>query len=85
MLILVAIRDHALDSFIAPQFVISRGQAMREFLDQVNNPESTIGKHSEDYDLFVLGSLDEVHGVLLPLDSPERLIAGGNAKREPKS
>lgn len=82
MLKVIAVRDHALDAFIAPQFAVATGQAMRTFMDEVNNPQSPIGAHPEDYDLYLIGEFDEIEGRLFPMDSPQRLVAGGTAKRE---
>jgi len=44
-------------------FLISTGQAIRSFTDEINNRESALNKHAEDYDLYLLGEWDSDTGV----------------------
>lgn len=61
-MIIVAVKDHALDAFNTPFFVPTEGVAVRSFKDEVNRPESPMGAHPEDYDLYKLGEYDERRG-----------------------
>lgn len=64
---IVAIRDRATDTFSQPQYVAAIGGAVRSFSDLVNNKETDVGKHPDDFDLYELGEFDddsgEFHGV----------------------
>lgn len=63
-LVAVAVKDLAVGAFMRPFFVQSRGVANRSFADEVNNAESPMNKHPEDYELYELGSFDEESGRL---------------------
>ncbi|AXH77062.1 MAG: nonstructural protein [Microviridae sp.] len=61
-LMIVALKDRAADLFGKPFYVRTTAEAVRSLTDEANNAESTINKHPEDYDLFLLGSYDEDTG-----------------------
>lgn len=72
--VVCSVRDRAADVFGVPMFLGSIGQAIRAFSDEVQNPESMLAKHPEDFDLYFLGyyidgaaefSLDEPMRVLI--------------------
>lgn len=56
------VKDRAIESFGRPFFVQSLAAAERSFGDEVNNPESVIALHPEDYDLYCIGEYDEWTG-----------------------
>ncbi|WNK12758.1 MAG: nonstructural protein [Microvirus sp.] len=60
-----AVRDRATDSFGTPFFVASKGQALRSFSDEVNRKvdDNMLNKHSEDYDLYELGTFNSETGL----------------------
>lgn len=72
----VSIYDRALDAFSRPVFVNSVGQAIRSFGDEVNNVQSEMSKHPDDYDLYHLGSFDDSSGKFVCLDEPKQLALG---------
>lgn len=55
-MIVVSCYDKATDAYMRPFFMMTRGQAIRAFTDEVNHPESDVGKHPEDYALFQVGT-----------------------------
>lgn len=55
LLKIYAIYDKAAETFGTPVFLKADGIAMRMIKDEVDNPESPIGKHPEDFQLFYLG------------------------------
>lgn len=59
---IVAVRDLAVETFARPFTVHHPRQAVRSFTDEVNNPESEIHKHTEDYELFSLGTFNDETG-----------------------
>lgn len=55
-MIIVAVRDSAIDAFMRPFFVPSVAAAVRSFGDEVNRSGSEMAAHPEDYELFELGN-----------------------------
>lgn len=80
ILIACAVRDSAVDAFMRPFHVPSTGMAVRSFRDEVNNPESPMHKHPEDFELFELGTFDEESGKMDNLSSPRSLARAKDFK-----
>jgi len=59
--------DLKLNVFMAPFFMLHIGQALRVWEDQVNNPDSIIGKHPADFRLVQVGEFDDATGELTPM------------------
>lgn len=72
MKIIYTIKDEAIESFGQPFFARADGEARRLFVDEVNNPESMIHKHPEDYSLWKIGKFDETTGQI-ETEIPERM------------
>lgn len=58
LLQIVTIYDRATEAYGRPVFVNHTGEALRSFMDEANNPQSEIGKHPNDYELFAVGVYD---------------------------
>ncbi|WNK14679.1 MAG: nonstructural protein [Microvirus sp.] len=71
LLVIVGVFDQALGAFARPAFVPSVGVALRGFSDEVNRPDSEMGKHPNDYSLFRLGTFDDDTGAFV--NDSERL------------
>ncbi|CAK0755299.1 hypothetical protein CCP3SC15_2050004 [Gammaproteobacteria bacterium] len=54
--------------FSPPFFMSTKGQAVRAFTDLVNDHQSTVFKHPEDYRLGQLGTFDDFTGMLSTTD-----------------
>lgn len=80
MKMIFAVRDRAIDAFNQPIFVRAQGEALRSFIDEVNNPQSPMNAHPEDYDLYLLGAYDEDTGELVP-EKPKQIMIGKDALR----
>ena len=80
-LAVVAIRDSAVDTFNRPLFVPALGYATRLFADEVNNRESPMNKHPEDYELFHLGDWDDQSGQFRSLETPVLMIRGKDVQK----
>lgn len=78
-MIMVAIKDRALDAYMRPFFAQTKNQAIRMFTDEVNNPESPMHKHPDDYDLWYLLTWNDDTGGVEEV-KPEQLAIGKNAK-----
>jgi len=63
-LIIIAVKDRAADLYGKPFYVRTRAEAIRSFTDEVNNKQSQINQHPEDYDLYEIGTFDEDSGEL---------------------
>jgi hypothetical protein len=76
----VAIKDRAADVFVQPFTVAHRNIAVRDFTDQVNNPESMLSKHPDDYDLWLLAEFDNNTGVFDAAGGAVVLVRGKDVK-----
>ena len=61
-----AVYDQKAEAYLRPFFTKTRGQAIRGFVDAVNDPNHEFNKHPDDYTLFYLGEFDETKGELSP-------------------
>lgn len=66
-----SIFDKATGVYSQPHFMLHKGQMIRAFSDEVNNPESQFFKHPGDFTLYLLGEYDDNSGALSPLAQPE--------------
>lgn len=72
MKILCTIKDTAVEAF-GPTFEVrATGEAMRMFKDEVNNEQSRINKHPQDFELYKVGMFDDQTGELTGM-TPERI------------
>ena len=78
--ILVAIRDSAVNAFMRPFAVPAVGAAVRSFMDEVNRPDSDMGKHPDDYELFELAAFDDTSGRVTMLPEPRQLARAKDIK-----
>lgn len=74
-LIVAAIFDRGVASFGRPFFVPHINAAMRAFTDEVNNSQSDLFKHPEDYDLYELGEFDDSSGKFVLVENPKFLVS----------
>nr|AVQ10159.1 nonstructural protein [Gokushovirinae environmental samples] len=74
-LYLIAVYDKRAQEYTPPQGYSTLGVAERGFTDAVNNPESHLNKHPEDYNMQLLGEYDSQTGVLTPgKEGPKHLM-----------
>lgn len=59
-----AVFDVKSDAYLTPFFFPTRGQAVRAFKDLANDPNTTIGRHPEDYKLVHLAEYDDSTGAV---------------------
>lgn len=78
---IVSVKDRALDAFGRPFYLPTIASAERSFTDEVNNKESTIYAHPEDYDLFLLGEFVEETGQFECLALPQLICRAQDVKR----
>jgi len=58
-----------------PFYMHSDASAVRSFRDQVENPESYIGKHPEDFTLMSVGTWEDSEGELVGAE-PKKVTTG---------
>lgn len=67
-----SILDMKAQVYSNPWFAITDGTARRSFADLVNDPQSSVSKHPEDYCLYRIGNFDDLSGILHP-ETPQNL------------
>jgi len=60
--LLCSIYDTAVAAYMRPFTVQSEGQAIRMFIDEVQNRESPMHRHAHDYSLFLIGEFTDHNG-----------------------
>lgn len=65
---IVAIYDRKTEAFGQPFFVRHSGEAIRAMQDEVNNKDSTLAKHPTDFELYVIGTFNDVTGDLKQIE-----------------
>jgi len=80
--IICAVKDRAADAFGRPLFVPSVGLAIRSFSDEVNRSdvENQMFNHSDDFDLYEIGSFDDNTGIIDCHPQPKLLSLGKSVK-----
>lgn len=68
--------------YATPFFCIREGAAIRSFQDIANNPETTVYRHPEDYELFHLGDFDDESGEFSPV-RPRFVVNGVTVRSGP--
>lgn len=69
---LYAVKDLAVQSYLAIWEVRAPGEAMRAFTDEVNRTDgkSPLAQHPEDYELYRLATYDDATGKITPEETP---------------
>lgn len=55
--------DSKVEAYLPPFMAQTKGHAVRMFSDEVNNEQSALHRHPEDYTLFEIGEFDDAKGV----------------------
>jgi len=81
-LTLCTVKDRAADAFARPMFVPSTGIAIRSFSDEINRQdvENQMYNHSDDFDLYELGTFDDNNGTFALHEQPKLLTLGKQVK-----
>lgn len=74
--------DQKAEMFLRPVFVRSSGQAIRNFMDAVNEPEHEFCRHKEDYVLYAVGTWDDEKGSIVGFDVPKVVASAISLFRE---
>jgi len=68
-----AVYDGAVKQYCRPFHLISVAEALRGWMDVVNDPKTDFYKHPADYTLFHVAEYDESTGQFTNLHTPEAL------------
>lgn len=75
---MVAIKDRSIEAYTTIFAVRAVGQAIRQFMDAINNKESgPMAQHPDDFDLYEVGDFNDETGELTPC-SPNKIADGKN-------
>lgn len=80
--LMFAVLDKAAQLYMAPFFVVAEGVAVRDFMDEANNPSSLLSKHAKDFSLYRLGSFDDVTGSVFLHPEPQYVISAVQAQMQ---
>ena len=69
-----SIRDSKGEIFNPPFFKHTHGEAERDFHQLCKDEKSMVAKYPEDYDLYYLGTYDNVSGKMDCLDTPQHIV-----------
>lgn len=72
--------DKAVNAFMRPWYTVSRGEALRLFIDSVNDPASYSFKHPEDFILFQCGEFDDAKGIFTT-EEPEKVLGASECRK----
>lgn len=78
-----AVRDRAMDQYGQPIFTPTIGTAVRAFQDEINNEQSSMHKHADDYDLYHIGDYEADTGQLIPVQ-PKMIAVGKEMLNQPQ-
>lgn len=74
-----AIRDRQLDAYMQPWCAQAIGQAVRMFTDEINNKNGAMHLHPADYDLYHIGTFEQIGGHIVQQDGlPKQVAIGAN-------
>jgi len=68
-----SIYDSAIKTWLPPLYARNNGEMIRNFSDAIQDPQSKLAKHPQDYVLFELGSFDDDKCVFSLHKAPVRL------------
>jgi len=69
-----SVRDAKTEIFNPPFYKKTHGEAERDFTTLCRDDKSQVAQYPEDYDLYFLGTYDDVSGRIDSLDTPQHII-----------
>lgn len=80
-LLIVAVKDRALNAYRHITAVQSEGQAIRTFQDAINDQQSgELYKHPDDFELYVLAVCNDETGQITATPAPKKIADGKQLK-----
>lgn len=75
-----SIRDTKAEVFNTPFFQKTHGEAERSFRQLVSDNKSMPSLYPEDYDLYYIGTYNDITGLVSPTETPQHIMKAVNAK-----
>jgi len=69
-----AIRDTKGAIYFPPFYKNTPAEAQRDFQTVANDAKTQIGQYPEDFDLFQIGTFDQLSGKIQTLDTPVHMV-----------
>ena len=77
-----SIYDKVAGVFNTPFFQLNDGVAIRSFMDLVRDEKSTVSRHPEDYELWLIGKfLDDCGRIIEEQENPDGTVSQHFSKR----
>ncbi|WNK14819.1 MAG: nonstructural protein [Microvirus sp.] len=88
MLVMVAVKDLAAQTFGRPFFVPHTHAAVRSFTDEVNRPaadgqQNDLFAHPDDFELYALADFNDGSGAVVSFSAPRLLVQGKHVSTRP--
>lgn len=77
-----SVYDQKTNIYNTPFYNSTHGEAERNFKDAVNEPNSRLGAHPEDYTLAHIGEYDDNTGKLTSLKAPDHMLPATQVKKD---
>lgn len=74
-LLLVSLFDRGVQAYGRPFYVPHVNAALRSLTDEVNNAQSDLFKHPDDFDLYELGEFDDSDASFALLKVPKLVVS----------
>ena len=71
-----AVYDSKTEAHTRPWFAPTKGDAIRAFSDMINDITHPLGKHPEDYKLYLIANYDDKSGQIEKLQANKELVTG---------
>lgn len=80
--IIVTIYDRKVGVYGRPAFVRHTNEALRQFIDEANRKaaDNILNQHTEDFDLYQIGTFEDEDGLITPQAPPDLILAGQNTR-----
>lgn len=69
-----SVRDAKSEIFNTPFYGNTHAEAERSFRTAVNDPQTSLNKFPEDFDLWYLGTYDTITGQIKALETPQHML-----------
>lgn len=69
-----SVRDSKAEVYNVPFYFQTHGEAERSFTQVANDPKTNINQFPEDFDLYHLGTYDQITGIMTPLQTPQHML-----------
>lgn len=74
--------DSKVQAFACPWFMRARGEAIRAVEEVVNDPNSVVCRHPEDFTIMELGEYDDANGQFTNHTAPVNLGPAASLRRQ---